>query len=342
MRKILTLGIPAYNVEKYLAECLDSVINEELEVLIINDGSKDNTEKIALEYQKKYPEIFRVITKVNGGWGSGVNLAIKEAKGIYFKNLDSDDTFDKEGLAALITNMKESNADIIISPSLSRDDKSGTVYETHMPNGTIYEKTINLQEMLDVVDSVFWMHCLAFKTELLQKNNVVIDECFYTDMELAAYPLEYAKTAFAQKEPVYIYRTGRAGQSMSLPSMAKHMKDRETVTNSMVDKFFDGNKSAYFKKMVLTSIYSYLTQPFTIKDSKQRDDWVKKLREFKETVIDQNVEFSDYNQYLFFAKVLLKNNFKYYSEIAAIWRFGKTKIAPVYHLYEQTKLRKRA
>ena len=339
-KKILTIGIPAYNVEKYLSECLDSVINDELEVLVINDGSTDSTEKIAREYEEKYPDIIRLINKKNGGWGSGVNLAIKEAKGKYFKNLDSDDTFDPEGLAALIRNMHETDADIFISPSLSRDDKSGVVYSTHMPEGTIYNKLVPAEEMLNAVDSVFWMHCMAFKTDMLQQNNVEIDECFYTDMELASYPLAYAKTTYAQPESVYIYRTGRDGQSMSLKSLAKHMDDRERVTMSMLDRFQRYDRSEYFKKMVLVSIYSYLTQPFAITDVKEQMRWVEKFKVFKKEVIDIDSDLSDYSKYLLPARTLLKTNFKNYGAVASLWRFAKTKIAPLYHSYEQKKLRK--
>lgn len=331
MKKLLTLGIPAYNVEKYLAECLDTVINDNLEVLIINDGSKDNTESIGLEYQKKYPNIFKVITKENGGWGSGVNRAIKEAQGEYFKNLDSDDKFDKEGLKSLLENIKKSKADIIVSPAITWNEQTNATYETPIPKGIIFDKTMPLEEMLCHLNSPIWMHELTFKTSLLQDNHINIDERFYTDMELAAYPFEYAKTIFAQHEPVYIYRVGRSGQSMSLPSMAKHMDDRQIVTNSIIGKYLNGYQNEYFKKYVLASIYSFLTQPFAIKDRKIRNGWIEELKKFKETIIDKTPSLSNYDEYLLFAKLILKFNFAFYGLFAFIWRFGKKVIAPIAH-----------
>ena len=102
MCKILTIAIPAYNMEKYVGRCLDSVLHtamtNTIEVLLINDGSKDSTLRIAQEYATKWPETLRVINKPNGGWGSAINCAISEAAGKYFKILDADDWFDTQAL----------------------------------------------------------------------------------------------------------------------------------------------------------------------------------------------------------------------------------------------------
>ena len=340
MNKLLTIGIPAYNVEKYIAECLDSLLPEllpgSLEILVINDGSKDRTAEIALEYEKKYPDTVRLINKANGGWGSGVNLAIKEAKGKYFKNLDSDDKYAPAGLKKMLENMALHEADLFIAPSLSWNESTGSLRKTHMPSGTVFNRVLPLEELLSSVSSEFWMHSLAFRTELLQSNGIEIDECFYTDSELAMYPIAHAKTAFAQEEPVYIYRTGRAGQSMSLGSMAKHMDNRELVTLSVLKKFrseewksLPAQTRSYLAAFTRVCIYSYLTQPFAIRDAAQQSAWLEKLRAFKLSVIDAEPELSDYGSYLLLARLLLKNNFRGYSLMAALWRFGKTKIAPV-------------
>ena len=104
MNKILTISIAAYRVEQYLAECLDSFtdprIAGDLEVLVINDGSGDGIRDIAREYEKKYPDVFRLIDKENGGHGSTINRGIAEAKGTYFKTVDGDDLVHPQGLSA--------------------------------------------------------------------------------------------------------------------------------------------------------------------------------------------------------------------------------------------------
>ena len=100
MNKLFTIAVPAYNMELYLKRCLDSILlpklQNSLEVILINDGSKDNTLSIARHYEKQYPEMLKVIDKTNGGWGSAINCEIQEATGKYFKILDADDWFDSK------------------------------------------------------------------------------------------------------------------------------------------------------------------------------------------------------------------------------------------------------
>ena len=95
--KTLTITIPAYNAENYISKCIESLLAEDirnqLEIIIINDGSVDSTGKIAKAYELKYPGIVQVVNKENGGHGSGVNTGISKATGKYFMVLDSDDWF---------------------------------------------------------------------------------------------------------------------------------------------------------------------------------------------------------------------------------------------------------
>ena len=97
MDKLLTISIAAYNVESTLEDALSPFCEcenkDKLEVLIIDDGSKDETAEIGKEYERQHPDIFRVISKKNGGWGSTLNVGIQEGKGRYFKQLDGDDYF---------------------------------------------------------------------------------------------------------------------------------------------------------------------------------------------------------------------------------------------------------
>ena len=105
MEKVLTIVIPAYNMEKFLPYCLDSLLigqgTEDVEVLVVNDGSADRTSAIAHGYEERYPEVFRVIDKENGNYGSCVNRGLKEATGKYVKILDADDSFEDGAFALL-------------------------------------------------------------------------------------------------------------------------------------------------------------------------------------------------------------------------------------------------
>src|SRR5690554_2632255 len=106
--KLITFAVPSYNSQDYLHKCIESLLlaGNECEIIIINDGSTDNTLKIAKDYQNKYPNIIKVIDKENGGHGSGVNSGLKAASGLYFKVVDSDDWADAEGLKTLINTIK--------------------------------------------------------------------------------------------------------------------------------------------------------------------------------------------------------------------------------------------
>ena len=114
--KQLTIAVPSYNMEKLLPQCLDSMADERfrdaLEVLVVDDGSKDRTAEIARGYSEKWPEIFRVISKENGGHGSAVNAALDRAAGRYFRIVDADDWVNRENLHRLLEEMGKAEADI--------------------------------------------------------------------------------------------------------------------------------------------------------------------------------------------------------------------------------------
>ena len=116
MEKILSVSIASYNVEKFIRKALDSCcipeIMDRLEVLVVNDGSTDSTLEIAREYETKYPDTFRVIDKKNGGYGSTVNASIKAATGKYFRLLDGDDWFDRDGLVKFIGELSAAEEDM--------------------------------------------------------------------------------------------------------------------------------------------------------------------------------------------------------------------------------------
>ena len=120
MQKLLTIVIPTYNMQNYLHRCLDSLLlpdkqMEQLEVLVINDGSKDKSSTIAHEYEAKYPNTFRVIDKENGNYGSCVNRGLKEATGKYIKVLDADDWFDTMNFEKYISFLAKTDADLVLS-----------------------------------------------------------------------------------------------------------------------------------------------------------------------------------------------------------------------------------
>lgn len=241
MEKILTVSIEAYNVEQYITETLDSLLcknKEKLEILVINDGSKDKTQTIAEQYQEKYPSIFKIVNKQNGGYGSTINKGIELATGKYFKQLDGDDKFDTKYLDRLLEELENIDVDIVYNPYyLWHDDKLEIV---HCGIEGKKNASLDINDCLHNFKNDLVMYSLAYKTDLLKKNNIrILENSFYTDSEYALYPFLYAKYAKTMKIfdfPIYIYQIGNVGQSASAVGMRKHYLDFDKVINSIIDK----------------------------------------------------------------------------------------------------------
>ena len=129
--KYLSIIIPSFNTEKFIDENMKTFIDdrlfEDVEILIINDGSKDKTEEKALKYQNEYLNYVRVITKENGNHGSVINRGILEAKGKYFKVIDADDWVNTENLVELVDFLKKCNTDLVINPYYTIDETTRNI-----------------------------------------------------------------------------------------------------------------------------------------------------------------------------------------------------------------------
>ena len=228
--KILTVVVPSYNVEAYLEEGLNSLIHpdimEDMEVLIINDGSMDRTEEIGKQYEAEYPRLFRVITKENGGHGSTINKGIEEAAGKYFKVLDGDDWVDTENFRRLVKMLKRLDVDVVGSnyTMVDHTTRRPAKLQEYPFEKVEYGRIYHLEEVVGKVTVP--MHAMTIKTELLRKMKVKIDEhMFYVDMEYITFPMPYVDTLIFLEPSVYRYRLGLPNQSMSIKKMQANLKN---------------------------------------------------------------------------------------------------------------------
>lgn len=247
MDKLLTISIAAYHVEEYLAETLDSFlipeVREQLEVLIINDGSGEGVNAIAREYEEKYPQIFRLIDKENGGHGSTVNRGIEEARGRYFKTVDGDDKVEREGFADLLAYLETATEDFIVTDYYRFDNSTGECIDIirHEFAGKQYEKTYSFDEICNQI--YVNMHAATFRTEILKKMKRRLDEhCFYVDAEYMLYPIPLIQTVAFLKKPVYQYRLGMTTQSMDIKNMQKNCSHHEKVLAHLLDFYEEEGK----------------------------------------------------------------------------------------------------
>ena len=232
--KILTVSIAAYNVEKYLNKCVTSLINkyiDSIEILIENDGSTDNTYDIGKSLSDKYPSSIKIIDKKNGGYGSTINNSISIATGKYFKQLDGDDWFDKDNFELFINFLSRSDTDFVFTPYY-RCVEGKKRLEIDNTSALLDNKAQDIRALNKCGN--FSMHELTIKTELLRYNGIKITEkCFYTDNEYTFLPLLKAHNFCKFSKPVYCYRLGIDGQSVSLSGVSKHYKDSAIVANVM-------------------------------------------------------------------------------------------------------------
>ena len=173
MEKLLTVVVPSYNVEKYLEETLESFvipeIMDDLEVLIVNDGSKDRTPEIGAAYEKRYPQTFRLISKENGGHGSTINRGIEEAKGTYFKVVDGDDWVDRGGFTELLHRLKTSGADYVVTDYYKVNDGTKEKKLETFPYLKAHPKC-RFEEVVGNTDIL--MHALVIRTAILKENGI--------------------------------------------------------------------------------------------------------------------------------------------------------------------------
>lgn len=231
--KLLTVSVAAYNVEKTLREALDPFtapsVLEAVEVLIIDDGSKDSTPAIAKEYEDRYPGSFRLITKENGGWGSTLNAAMDVAAGKYFKQLDGDDHYSEENMPRFLKFLSATDADLVCTPFGIFEDETGGLIsvESRIREYVGINKTLQIRELGSFVPA---MHAITVKTSVLRDAHIrLMEHCFYTDLEFVVKVFNHCETFSYMELPVYMYRIGRDGQSMSVTGIRKHYREHQEV-----------------------------------------------------------------------------------------------------------------
>lgn len=240
-------------MEKYLRRCLDSlIINEEgmmqLEVLIINDGSKDSSSEIAHEYQAKYPATYRVIDKENGNYGSCINRGLKEATGKYVKVLDADDWFDTEQFRDFLIKLLNSDVDVVITGfSIVNEKKSyEKPWKIRLPKNQI----LSLKQFLHVCPLGMMMHGVCYNLEMVKSINYTQPEGIsYTDQIWINEPMANAKTIIYYPISLYKYMVGREGQTMDPNVLLKnisHQIECAKVMIKTINKFPYGSISYQF------------------------------------------------------------------------------------------------
>lgn len=249
-KKYITFTVPCYNSASYMKRCIDSllVFKDYVEILIIDDGSTDETPEIADEYACLYPDTVKAVHKANGGHGSGVNTGLSLAAGQYFKVVDSDDWLDAASLRKVLLRIMHwekqgTYVDMIVS---------NYVYDHLNENrqkSMSYKNVFKEERMLTWNDIGMFspsqylvMHSLIFRTEVLKKSGVVLPEhTFYVDNIFAYRPLPYVESIYYINTDLYHYFIGRADQSVN-EEILKQRIDQQIYVTKLVAECVDLNE----------------------------------------------------------------------------------------------------
>lgn len=242
--KLLSLVIPCYNSQDYMERCIHTLLTggTDVEILIINDGSTDDTGKIADYYASEYPDIIRAIHQLNGGHGEAINTGVRNAEGIYFKVVDSDDWVDIPSyrkILDVLRNLLERQCivDMVISNFVY--DKEGAKhkrnmhYQSVLPENRIF--TWNETGRFKIGQYLL-MHSIIYRTEILKGSGLKLPaHTFYVDNLFASVPLKYVQNMYYINVDFYHYYIGRKDQSVNETIMIKRIDQQIEVNKLMLD-----------------------------------------------------------------------------------------------------------
>lgn len=238
--KLISFTVPCYNSQDYMRHCIDSLLvaGDEAEIIIINDGSKDNTGAIADEYALKYPDIVKVVHKENGGHGTGVNAGLAAAQGLYFKVVDSDDWLSKDALLKFIETIRQHKAlntlpDLYVTNFVyfkAEDNFHISKYDEKLKEGFFDWQKVKPFHYAHTL----MMHSLTYNTEKLREHYVELpSHTFYVDNIYAFSPLAYMRTPFYLNVNLYMYFIGRDDQSVNIKNCVARYEQQLLVMKMM-------------------------------------------------------------------------------------------------------------
>jgi glycosyltransferase involved in cell wall biosynthesis len=305
VKKLLSVAIPTYNMESYLPRCFDSVLLKEIldriEIIIVNDGSTDNSLSIAKSYQDKYPDTVIVIDKPNGHYGSCINAALKVASGEYFRILDSDDCFDSTAFINLIEYLESCGADMIFN-NYSRDYTSG--------GRKVVVKYVNKKYLKQLL----YLPSITYRTQILHDIAYrQLEGIAYTDVEYCFYPLA-GVNSFAYVDIVlYRYTIGREGQTVNLETFYKNRDHLLQIIQRMIGYLQQQSEKSTVKKYpqyytVIRLVFSYYMAILSYKRNEYDEE--------KMQVIDNAIKTIDNNLY----KAIGERRYLIFLKPIKLWR----------------------
>lgn len=244
--KLLTIAIPCYNSQDYMENCINSLLlgGEDVEIVVVDDGSEDRTAEIADAYEKKYPGIVKAVHQENGGHGAAVMTGLGHATGLFFKVVDSDDWVDLESYLAILAKLKElaggsETLDMMISNFVYEKEgakrKKVMRYVSALPQNKLFcwEEARRFRKGTYIL-----MHSVIYRSQLLRDCGLSLPRhTFYVDNLFVYQPLPYVKNMYYMDVDFYRYYIGRSDQSVNEKVMISRIDQQIKVNKIMADAY---------------------------------------------------------------------------------------------------------
>ncbi len=277
--KILSFIIPAYNSAHFLDKCIPSMLVPNLlskiEVIVVNDGSTDDTAAITEKYCSQYPDTIRLISQENKGHGGALNTGCAAATGKYFKVIDADDWILSENLAAYVAALETCECDVVLTHHHTIDIGTGEVkswksfpeefgkaysFETVMADWRCFDRSLTF-------------HGITYKTKFYQRYaHKLLEHVFYEDHEYATYPCCCADSIMPLNLFLYEYRIGDVSQSVSAANQLKRLNHTQAVLQRMSELYQslpEGPGKQYAAMKIQGLLLSYLTTVLLVNPDKK-------------------------------------------------------------------------
>lgn len=275
-QKLLSIAIPSYNSEAYMEHCIETLLTggERVEIIVVNDGSKDRTAEIADSYAAKYPSIVKAVHQENGGHGEAVNAGLRNASGKFFKVVDSDDWVDEKALTQVLDTLEVYRDDIELLISNYVYEKQGAKHKKVME----YSKYLPINRVFTWDDmkpfpigKYLLMHSVIYKTEMLKECGLTLPKhTFYVDNIFVFDPLPNVKRMYYLNVDFYRYFIGRDDQSVNEKVMIRRLDQQMRVNRIMAESYLKHDvTNAYLQKYMFNylSIITTVSSILAIKSS---------------------------------------------------------------------------
>lgn len=279
--KILSFVIPSYNCSAFLPKCIESMLHpslmDQLEIIVVNDGSADNTASVAADYAAKYPQTIKLINQENKGHGGALNTGCAAAQGKYLKVIDADDWVETNNLPAFVAFLSKCDSDVVLTHHYTRDISTGEV-KLWKSYPETFGKPYTLEQIMlqpQNFDRSLTFHGITYRTDFYQSLNIRLSEkIFYEDHEYATFACCKAASVTPLDLFIYNYRIGDVQQSVSDANQLKRLTHMETVLKRFLAEYTslpttDGGRS-YFEMKAQGVFLAYITTVLLVEPNRKK------------------------------------------------------------------------